>query len=212
MILHFQPAASAEPLEEPGVGFAPWANSDEAEGMNTSLVYVELKWADWEPERGVYDTEYVNEEFRLEEYRAQNRQVVFRFVCDEPTEVEHMDIPQWLYDEINGDGDWYSTSYGKGFSPNYANETIIEAHKNAITALGAQYGKDNFYISFSGGRDSCVLSALTQMALGDEDARPVSRSGIVARPRAAQALRSCERMDRGEDGRDQAHVTCDTEG
>ena len=145
MILHFQPAVSAEPLEEPGVGFAPWANSDEAEGMNTSLVYVELKWADWEPERGVYDTEYVNEEFRLEEYRAQNRQVVFRFVCDEPTEEEHMDIPQWLYDEINGDGDWYSTSYGKGFSPNYANETIIEAHKNAITALGAQYGKDNFF-------------------------------------------------------------------
>ena len=144
LIYSFQPERSEEVQRRPGVGFAPWANSEEAEDMDTTLVYVEIKWADWEPEQGVFDTEFVETEYHLSEYRADNKQVVFRFVCDEPTDERHMDIPQWLYD-ATGDGYWYETGYGMGYSPDYSNELFIEAHKNAIAMLGAQYGKDDFF-------------------------------------------------------------------
>ena len=48
-----------------------------------------------------------------------------------------MQLPQWLYDKIGGDGNWYTIdSTHRGFSPNYANSTLIEAHRQLITALG----------------------------------------------------------------------------
>ncbi len=51
-------------------------------------------------------------------------------------------------------------------------EFLLNDRLEKIRSIVHKYGKDNFYISFSGGRDSCVLSALTQMALGDEDDIP----------------------------------------
>ena len=97
------------------MGYAPWANAEETENLLTSLVYVELRWADWEPEEGVYNLDFMEEEYNLSLYRAQERQVVFRFICDEPTGEEHIDIPLWLY-ERTGDGQHYSTDYGMGYS------------------------------------------------------------------------------------------------
>ena len=41
---------------------------------------------------------------------------------DVPGEEKHMDIPEWLYDKIEGQGTWYDMEYGKGFSPNYQND------------------------------------------------------------------------------------------
>ena len=56
-----------------------------------------------------------------------------------------MDIPDWLLERINADGDYYDNEYGKGFSPNYANPVLISYHQKAIEALGQRYGGDDFF-------------------------------------------------------------------
>ena len=144
-IITFSPESSNDVILSPGMGLAPWADSDETPSMNTSLVYVELKWSDWEPEDDVFDVDYVNEHFNLELYREEGRQVVFRFVCDEPREEPHMDIPEWLY-QLTGDGEMYDINYGRGYSPNYENEIFVSEHAEAIAALGEAFGQDNFFV------------------------------------------------------------------
>lgn len=42
---------------------------------------------------------------------------------------------------------------------------LLEDRLTKIQSVINKYGEDNFYISFSGGKDSCVLSALIDMAL-----------------------------------------------
>lgn len=144
-IITFSPESSNDVILSPGMGLAPWADSDETPSMNTSLVYVELKWSDWEPEDDVFDVDYVNEHFNLELYREEGRQVVFRFVCDEPREEPHMDIPEWLY-QLTGDGEMYDINYGRGYSPNYENEIFVSEHAEAIAALGEAFGQDDFFV------------------------------------------------------------------
>ena len=47
-ILEFVPAKSNAVLtSSPGMGLAPWADSEETLNLDTTLVYVELKWSDW---------------------------------------------------------------------------------------------------------------------------------------------------------------------
>ena len=145
-IYEYIPEKSDEVLLSPGMGLAPWAESDESLELETTLVYVELKWSDWEPEEGFYNVEFVNEFYNLDYYKKDGRNVVFRFICDEPTEEEHLDIPEWLYQKIDGDGTWYDIDYGKGFSPNYSNKIFIEEHGEAISALGEYFGQDDFFI------------------------------------------------------------------
>jgi len=142
--MEWYPVPVNGPLTNPMVGFAPPANDYENVGDNT-LVFVSVTWREWEPQRGVYDYESLEEDNHLAQWRAMGKRVVFRFICDLPGEEEHLDIPDWLYDEIEGDGDWYDTSYGKGFSPNYANEILIQRHRKAIQALGERYGADDFF-------------------------------------------------------------------
>lgn len=45
------------------------------------------------------------------------------------------------------------------------NEFILHDRLEKIKSIIKQYGEENFYISFSGGKDSTVLSALVDMAL-----------------------------------------------
>jgi hypothetical protein len=56
-----------------------------------------------------------------------------------------MDIPDWLYNDT-GDGEFYNTDIGKGYCPNYNNETFISAHTDAVKALAeffeSEYGSD----------------------------------------------------------------------
>lgn len=47
------------------------------------------------------------------------------------------------------------------------NEFLLFDRLEKIKSVINQYGKDNFYISFSGGKDSCTISALVDMALPD---------------------------------------------
>ena len=47
------------------------------------------------------------------------------------------------------------------------NEFILQDRLQKIKQIINQYGEENFYISFSGGKDSTVLSALVDMAIPD---------------------------------------------
>lgn len=44
------------------------------------------------------------------------------------------------------------------------NEFLLEDRLQKIRSVINKYGEENFYISFSGGKDSTVLSALIDMA------------------------------------------------
>lgn len=132
-----------EALKNPMMGFAPSADYEEAVGDNT-LVYVGLTWRELEPEEGVYAFADIEETYNLKRWREEGKKVVFRFLCDVPGEESHMDIPDWLYEKTK-DGTFYDCSYGKGYSPDYTNQTFITYHEKAIAALGAYFGEDTFF-------------------------------------------------------------------
>lgn len=129
-------------LYNPLIGYAPSADYHDAVGSNT-LVYIDTLWSEIEPQQGVYDFESLYEDNHIYEYKAAGKKAVFRLVCDVPGSEEHMDIPQWLYD-MTGDGSFYDTDYGKGYSPNYANETLIQAHERLLHVIAEEFSKDNF--------------------------------------------------------------------
>lgn len=59
------------------------------------------------------------------------------------------------------------------------NELLLEDRLQKIRQIVNKYGEDNFYISFSGGKDSTVLSALIDMALPDNQIpRVYANTGI----------------------------------
>lgn len=130
-----------ESVGNPLMGYAPGAERAKVSD-DVQLVYMDITWRELEPEKGVFAFEEIVRENRLEEWREAGRHVVLRFLCDYPGRERHMDIPDWLYEEMDGDGTWYSTSYGRGFSPNYANEKMIAYHALAVRALGEYFGQD----------------------------------------------------------------------
>lgn len=142
----FTPKQTDVVLNNPGVGFAPWADSETTLNSKTSLVYIDLSWKEWEPKEGQYDYQNFEKKNFIDEYKKQGRQAVFRFYMDYPSEESHMDIPDWLYQKINKEGTWYNTTYGKGFSPNYNNEVLISYHKKAIEAFAQKYANEDFFL------------------------------------------------------------------
>ncbi|MEG2206983.1 MAG: beta-galactosidase, partial [Clostridia bacterium] len=130
-------------LINPYIGNAAWAREKSSLEQPFTLVYANLRWADFEPEEGQYDFAAFEEENQLDKWRAAGKHLILRFVLDLPQEKKHLDIPQWLYDQT-GDGLFYRTPYGRGYSPNYENELLIAAHARAIAALGERYGSDPF--------------------------------------------------------------------
>lgn len=127
----------------PLIGYAPAADAVKKFTSGTRLAYVPIYWSALEPEEGVFDWDTLNETYRLAELREQGLHLVIRFICDYPGKEPHMDIPQWLYDKT-ADGTFYNISYGKGYSPDYANPTFIAAHAKAVAALGEHFGSDTF--------------------------------------------------------------------
>ena len=125
-------------------GFAPVADYTKL-AEKYSLVYVDVTWRELEPEEGVYAFAEIDKSNNLEKWRADGKRVVFRFVLDKPRDTAHRDIPDWLYEKTSGAGYAYDNSYGKGFSPDYGNNIVIEGHAKAIKALGEYYGKDDFF-------------------------------------------------------------------
>lgn len=126
------------------MGWAPWANLEKI-NQPYSLVYADLTWRDFEPQQGLFDFEKFEEKQQISKWRQEGKRVVFRFVLDIPQTETHIDIPNWLFEKINGDGNFYDNEYGKGFSPNYSNPELIKYHQLAIQALGDRYGQDNFF-------------------------------------------------------------------
>lgn len=137
-------SATEEVFKNPLMGFAPSADSKRSVADN-SLVYVDVTFRELEPEEGVYAFEEIEASNYLDRWREEGKHVVFRFVCDKPGDEPHRDIPDWLYEKIEGDGKNYDTSYGKGFSPNYENPIFMEAHAKAVLALGEHFGQDTFF-------------------------------------------------------------------
>jgi 3'-phosphoadenosine 5'-phosphosulfate sulfotransferase (PAPS reductase)/FAD synthetase len=59
------------------------------------------------------------------------------------------------------------------------NEFILIDRLQKIRQVIEQYGEENFYLSFSGGKDSTVLSALLDMAIpGNTIPRVYANTGI----------------------------------
>jgi hypothetical protein len=132
------------PILNPLMGWAPWATIQESNQPHT-LVYADLTWRNFEPQEGYYDFEAFEQRQRLAHWRQAGKRVVFRFVADRPGKETHLDIPDWLFNKINGSGDYYDNEYGQGFSPDYSNPVFIDYHRKAIKALGDRYGKDGFF-------------------------------------------------------------------
>lgn len=124
----------------PLIGYAVSADYRTAVGDNT-LVYIDIHWNEIEAQKGVYDFSQIFEENHIEEHIEKGRHAVLRFICDTPREEAHMDIPQWLYEET-GDGTFYDISYGKGYSPNYANPVFIKAHEKALKEIAKTFEKE----------------------------------------------------------------------
>ncbi|OGO90817.1 MAG: hypothetical protein A2Y17_03510 [Clostridiales bacterium GWF2_38_85] len=127
----------------PLMGFATDATSKTDVG-NNSLVYIDITFREFEPEEGLYAFEQIAIDNNIEYWRSLGKHAVLRFQCDYPTDEEHIDIPDWLYEKTSGDGTNYDIEYGMGYSPNYNNEIFIEYHAKAIKALGEYFGNDDF--------------------------------------------------------------------
>ena len=62
------------------------------------------------------------------------------------------------------------------------NEFLLQDRIQKIQQIIRKYGEENFYVSFSGGKDSTVLSALIDMALPDNTIpRVYANTGIEYR-------------------------------
>ena len=125
-----RPAANAV------MGYA--LRADNTSQLDTKLRYVDVTWRELEPEEGKFDWEALEDKYHLSQLKNAGVHLVLRFVCDIPREEEHMDIPDWLY-ERTGDGTWYDTSYGRGYSPDYNNADFLTAHQRAIAALAGYF-------------------------------------------------------------------------
>lgn len=59
------------------------------------------------------------------------------------------------------------------------NELILQDRLDKIRSVIKEYGEENFYVSFSGGKDSTVVSALLDMAVpGNKIPRVFANTGI----------------------------------
>lgn len=126
----------------PLIGFAVRGDYAEDIGDN-SLVYIEILWKDIEVQKGIYDFSNIYEQYHMDKFKKEGKHAVLRFICDYPGSQLHLDIPEWLYQET-GDGSMYDTSYGKGYSPNYANEILIQAHERVLKEIAREFSGDSF--------------------------------------------------------------------
>ena len=135
-------------VANPLMGYAPYAE-DVDKGAQSDLVFIKLKWSEWEPKPGHYDTDFLESNFQISRWKSEGKHGVLRFICDEPGATGHTDIPQWLLDATN-DGTYYTNLSGSGYSPNYENEYFILRHSMAITALADYFNQDHFlaYVEF----------------------------------------------------------------
>lgn len=137
----YSPKPITDVLRNPYMGIAPDARSSTIE-QEHSLVYANISWRMLEPQKGEYQFDQVEEELQFPKWASKDTRFIIRIIMDVPEKKSQMEIPDWLYEELDGDGEWYENSYGKGYSPNYSNPLLIAYHKNLITKLGEHYQDD----------------------------------------------------------------------
>ena len=129
-------------LYNPLMGFVPEGDYEDIVGDNT-LVYINILWSEAEPEEGAYDFDAIAEKNNIERWKSEGKHAMIRVMCDKPSSEKHMDIPEWLYDKT-GDGVFYNYDGKMGYSPDYNNNILIEAHAKLIYKLGEYFGDDGF--------------------------------------------------------------------
>lgn len=134
-------AKSEEVFGNPLMGYAPSAWREEVTD-DIQLLYMDITWAELEPEEGIYDWTSIEQENQLARWQQEGKHLILRFICDIPGEERHMDIPKWLYEKTGEAGTWYDGEYGKGFAPDYNNAELIACHAKAVEALGTHFGTD----------------------------------------------------------------------
>ena len=134
--------ASENVPENPLIGYAPRAELEE-DCENTNLVFIQLPFSELEPEEGTFAFDRIEDKYHLEKYRRAGKHGVLRLVCDSPGSQAHRDIPEWLY-AATGTGKPYADASGKGYAPDYADETFLAAHEEALLRLADWCRKDSF--------------------------------------------------------------------
>ena len=148
------PKADYTLRENPYLGWMAWANVKPEEKIVQpfSTVFMDVKWAEFEPKKGEYNFESLENTYHLSYWKSLGKRVILRFVMDDVVDnggENRMDIPQWLYDELaaeNFGGKGAGTFYyepealgGGGFSPNYESPLLIGYHQKAIATLGEKF-------------------------------------------------------------------------
>lgn len=151
-ILEAEPigAATFYPVEYDGIlnnPFKGWA--PDAKGgpyrQDHRLVRTEMLWSEIEPRQGIFDWAAFEAMNKFDYWEEKGVAHIIRFRMDVPSTRgrAQMQIPQWLYDLIDGDGTWYDTTeIGRGFSPNYSNPILIAEHERFLQEFGARYNND----------------------------------------------------------------------
>jgi hypothetical protein len=138
----FEPPYSPRLLNNPYMGMAPSALYGPYDRPHR-LAYMLVTWRELEPERGKLAFEELEQRFHFQAWQERGVKLILRFVMDySEDERVHKDIPDWLYEELNGDGIWYDAEVGKGFSPNYENPLLLERHQELMQRLGERYNGD----------------------------------------------------------------------
>ena len=108
-----------------------------------NVILMQTSWSKLEVTKGVYDFATFEKENHFEWAKKNGKTVTIRIYMDYPNStISDMEIPTWLYEETNHDGEWYDNDYGKGYSPNYANPIIIANHRKLIEKLAERYAND----------------------------------------------------------------------
>ncbi|MFC5469422.1 DUF4832 domain-containing protein [Cohnella suwonensis] len=139
--ISFSPAETSEVLNNPYMGLVADARDTDIE-QPVRLAHANAFWRDIEPNKGQFDFERFEQTNHFDKWRQDNVKIVLRIILDYPGPVKHMDIPDWLYNEIGGRGSWYNNDYGVGFSPDYTNAALISYHDKLLQAFGDRYTDD----------------------------------------------------------------------
>lgn len=140
----FFPTLTDEVLNNPFMGFVADARyiPDTEQQPVYRLAHVNITWKDLEPEQGKYAFEQIERDNHFDEWEARGVKFILRLVLDRPSDVPHMDIPNWVYEATNLRGTEYDIAWGKGFSPDYFNPTLIALHQELIEKLATRYNDD----------------------------------------------------------------------
>ena len=148
------PEETFEQLDNPYQGWMGWASADpDAQtSQKWQTAFLDIKWAEFEPVKGVYDFDSLDEKYHLSAWKERGVRVVLRFVMDDVVDeggAQRMDIPKWLYDELiaenyagKGAGTFYYDKEnlgGGGFSPNYESPLLLKYHRLAINQLAKRF-------------------------------------------------------------------------